>query len=74
PSNSPALPKGVNRLVFEMESLDLHQLNHIWGAIGTKYLPSSVYRLKMLTINDHAIRGLVPSVESISSGVNQNGQ
>ena len=72
PQNTPQLPEGVERLVFEMGTLDLHQLNHVWGAIGTKYLPSAIYKVKMLTIDDHAFRGLTPTVQSVSTDVNRD--
>jgi hypothetical protein len=46
------LPKGVNRLVFEMMKLDSHASSHIWNTLGAKYLPSVIYKIRMLTIND----------------------
>ncbi len=71
PQNTPGLPADVNRLIFEMESLDLHQLNHLWGVIGTKYLPSVIYKLKMLTIDDEVIRAEVPGITEVSTDVNK---
>jgi len=65
--NTPGLPSDIDRLVFEMETLDMHQLNHIWGAIGTKYLPSVIYKIKMLTIDDEVIRESIPAITTIAS-------
>ncbi|MDI6402696.1 DUF4255 domain-containing protein, partial [Balneolaceae bacterium ANBcel3] len=47
-----SLEAPVERLVFELQSLSLEQLNHLWGTIGGKYMPSVVYKMKMLVFND----------------------
>lgn len=71
PQNTPELPDNIQRLVFEMGSLDLHQLNHVWGAIGTKYLPSAIYKVRMLTVDNHAFREFVPVVKTTASSINR---
>ena len=45
----------IEKLVVNMETLDFETQNHIWGALGAKYLPSVVYKVGVLTIQ----RGLV---------------
>lgn len=70
--NTPELPSNVDRLVFEMETLDVHQLNHVWGAIGTKYLPSAMYKMKMLVLNDHTIQQISPNISSISTSTDRS--
>ncbi|MEO1513375.1 MAG: DUF4255 domain-containing protein [Bacteroidota bacterium] len=67
PQNTPSLPKGVQRLTFEMEGLDLHQQSHMWGAIGVKQMPAILYKLRMLTIDDHNIQEVIPVVTSVST-------
>ncbi|MEL6863527.1 MAG: DUF4255 domain-containing protein [Bacteroidota bacterium] len=70
--NTPELPEGLERLVFEMGTLDLHQLNHVWGAIGAKYMPSVIYKMKMLVIDDHVFQGLIPSISTIATSVEKS--
>ncbi len=60
--NTPGLPKGVNRLVFEMEKLDIQELHQVWGAIGTNYLPSVMYTLKTIVINDQDIQDKISGI------------
>lgn len=69
PQNTPGLPTGTHKLFFEMETLDMHQISHLWGAIGVKYMPSVVYKLKMLTIDDHAIQAVIPEIQTIDTSV-----
>jgi len=71
PQNTPGLPDNVDRLVFEMESLNLDQLNHLWGAIGTRYMPSAIYRMKMLTLNDHTYQEIIPPISAIDTSINK---
>ena len=50
----PALAP-IEKLQIVMESLDFESQNHIWGALGAKYVPSVVYKVSMITIQ----RGVV---------------
>lgn len=52
PSNTPALPQAIRKLIAELYSLDFEQQNHLWGALGAKYLPSVIYRLRLVTIQE----------------------
>lgn len=65
--NTPGLPDGLQKLIFEMESLDFHQQSHIWGHLGGKYLPSVVYKLRMIIIDDGAVQAVTPSVSQIQT-------
>jgi Pvc16 N-terminal domain len=46
--NSATLPDGVEKLIAEMVSLTFEQQNHIWGALGAKYQPSVMFKIRML--------------------------
>ena len=70
--NTPGLPSSVDRLIFEMETLDFHQLSHLWGTIGAKYMPSAVYKLRMLTIDDGAIQELVSPIKKVAPQTNKS--
>jgi len=50
--NSPTLPDGVEKLIAEMVSLTFEQQNHIWGALGAKYQPSVMFKIRMLTYRE----------------------
>lgn len=69
PQNSPGFPDTVSKLMFEMESVDMHQLNHIWGAVGTKYLPSTLYKLRMVVIDDGNIKNVIPTISEIGTKI-----
>jgi hypothetical protein len=66
-TNLPDVPPSIDRLTMEITNLDLLEVNYLMGMIGTKYLPSVYYKLRMLPFAGEAIRGLVPPVEGPST-------
>lgn len=54
--NSKANPdepwRHIRRMVVNMHSMTLEQQNNLWAALGAKYLPSAVYRIRTLTYID----------------------
>lgn len=40
----------IDRLVFTLHSLSFEQQNNLWAMLGSKYIPSVVYKMKMLTV------------------------
>lgn len=51
------LPKGVEKLVVELETLDYEFQNHVWGTLGGKLLPSVMYRIRLVTIQEGHVTG-----------------
>ncbi len=52
PADNPGLPAGVDRLAIDLLSYGPEQLNQMWACLGAKYLPSVVYRLRMVVLQD----------------------
>lgn len=52
PQNTPPLDGVIEKANITLETLSAEQNNHLWGYIGAKYMPSVVYRIKMLTIQE----------------------
>lgn len=50
--NAPDFPRGLEKLSLEMVNLNFQDLNHLWGNLGGKYLPSVVLKARMLTIQE----------------------
>ncbi|GAA4400418.1 hypothetical protein GCM10023187_13600 [Nibrella viscosa] len=50
--NTPALDSGIEKLIAELYSPNFEQLNHLWAMLGGKYMPSALYRVRMLMIDD----------------------
>ncbi len=50
PENTTNLPAGIDKLLFDLFNISQDQVHHLWSMLGGKYIPSVVYRLRMLTI------------------------
>ena len=50
--NGLALDSKIDKLIFEMVSLNAEQINHLWAVLGGKYFPSVLYKVRMLTLED----------------------
>jgi hypothetical protein len=48
----PDLDPAITRLVPELRSLGYEQLNQLWAFVGGKQLPSVVYRVRLVVLQD----------------------
>lgn len=54
--NSPELDPGIEKLILDIENIKNHELNHLWGMYGAKYVPSVVYKVRMVVIDGDDIK------------------
>jgi hypothetical protein len=55
PLNTPSLPIEVEKITVEIINIEFPVLSNIWSMLGGKYLPSIVYKFRMLNFNQYAI-------------------
>jgi hypothetical protein len=67
PDEYPALDAGIEKLAIELLSYGPEQLNQMWAYIGTKYLPSVVYRVRiaMQQLEPEGIGQPITTLESV---------
>lgn len=65
----PALDPRIDRLAVELESLGYEQLNQVWAFVGGKQLPSVVYRVRMIALQDPAPESIAVPITTITSSV-----
>ena len=70
--DNPELPESVNKLTFEIFNLPINELSHIWSGIGAKYVPSILYKVRMITINQGLITKEVSGVSGLTNNSNIN--
>lgn len=64
-TNTPRLDKGIYKLVVEMETLTSERLNNLWGTLGAKYIPSVLYKVRMLTYDESVLREFRPEIAGV---------
>ena len=65
PENAPGLDQNIEKLIMELDSINFEQLYNLWSAFGGDYLPSVLYKLRMVTIFDEP-KAIVPPVASVN--------
>ncbi|CAD5372259.1 conserved hypothetical protein [Rubrivivax sp. A210] len=71
PANAPDLPDGISQLVLELVTPTFSEQNEIWGTLRTAYLPSAMYKLRMVVFQDDegqpttAVKELMQSVTQV---------
>ncbi|MFY8093840.1 MAG: Pvc16 family protein [Niveispirillum sp.] len=53
----PNLPEELNLLEIEVEATPDVKSFEIWGALGTSYVPSIIYKIRRLIVDSHQIAG-----------------
>lgn len=70
--NAPGLNENIEKLIAELVTLSFEQQNHLWGTIGAKYMPSVMYKIRMLTIQEDQVLEKIKSVRTIDSNLLKN--
>jgi len=71
PQNSPALYTDtmlpVQQISSELVTLNFEQVNHLWASLGGKYLPSVLYKIRHVVIDDRFVQnggGIILEIET----------
>ena len=65
-ANTPRMDGAIDKLVFEMETFDTDKLNSLWATLGSKYMPSAFYRVRMITFDSSIVKEYRPVVSEVS--------
>lgn len=49
-SNTPGFPPDTEKITAEIYNINVANLGNLWGAFGAKYMPSIVYKLRIIEI------------------------
>ena|SRR5260221_2653082 len=52
PLTHPSLDSRILKLIVELYSLNFEQVNHLWSTLGGKYLPSVMYKVRQISIDE----------------------
>ena len=69
PEKYPSLDRKMKRLTVELQNLTYDQLNQIWAFIGAKQLPSIIYRVRVLGLQDEEQTDVRPPITIVDTRV-----
>lgn len=67
--NTPDMDSRLDRLALNMENLSSQEMHSLWSIHGGRYLPSALFRVRMITLDAGAIRSRDPAVSQAEAGV-----
>jgi len=66
PISYPSIPAGVDELILDLMSLSYQDLNNLWGILGSRYLPSVMYKMRLISINEDFALGGAGLIQKIT--------
>ena len=66
PLSSPSMPEGVDELILDLMTLSYQDLNNLWGILGSRYLPSVMYKMRLISINEDFVLGGAGLIQKIT--------
>ncbi len=63
-ANTPRLDSSIDKFSVEMVSMGTEKLNNLWATLGAKYMPSVLYKIRMLSFHSSHVKELRPPISS----------
>ncbi|MFT5162276.1 MAG: hypothetical protein ACI9FJ_000844 [Alteromonadaceae bacterium] len=60
---------GVMTLKFDIEDATHNELHSLWSAMGAKYRPSIMYKVRSVSIQSDEIKTVVPEIQQVNAEV-----
>lgn len=65
PISAPSIPSGVDELILDLMTLSYQDLNNLWGILGSRYLPSVMYKMRLITVTEDFLYGEAGLIQKI---------
>jgi len=60
--NTPDLDHRLDKLALSIESLSLSELSNLWSILSGKYVPSVLYKVRLITFDSDWAKGRLPAI------------
>ena len=71
--NAPGLDARLERLVLSIENLSSSEMHSLWGIHSGRYLPSVLYRVRMISVDGEQVTGRESRVRRIETDATAGG-
>jgi hypothetical protein len=61
-STTPDLDNRIEKLVLDIENLKTHELSNLWTVLSGKYLPSIMYKVRMIAFDSGDLTRSIPNI------------
>ncbi|HEY6896874.1 MAG TPA: DUF4255 domain-containing protein [Rhodocyclaceae bacterium] len=66
---TPDLDRRITKLALDIENLNIQDLSSLWGVLSGKYLPSILYKVRLVSFDAGDIRGQLSPIHGYASSV-----
>ncbi len=66
------LSNDIKEMIFKLFTIDLEQLNDLWGILGGNYYPSVIYKIRLIEIEAKEPEGLEIPITNIKVDTTDN--
>jgi len=70
--NSPGLDPKIDKLTFEIIKMEYSEMHNLWTALGAKYMPSVLFKVRMLSFQSNDIEAVGSLVKGLDSNIKPN--
>lgn len=65
-SNTPNMDPKLEKLSIEIVDMNMDTLSNLWSMLGAKYMPSVLYKIRMLHFDESVLREFRPEVSKVN--------
>jgi hypothetical protein len=66
----PELAPYIERLTLEIYNVPVQELSHVWSGIGAKYVPSILYKVRMISIEKDRVQEEISGITDVTIETN----
>jgi len=67
--NTPEMDERIEKLIMSMENISLNDLSSLWSVLSGKYMPSVLYKVRMITFDASDIKMSIPVLRDAKASV-----
>ena len=64
PRSAPDLPEGFEQIAVEVSNLRVEEIGQLWGNLGSRYVPSVMFKMRSVLVDAQAVTEVRPLVQS----------
>ncbi len=66
PQTTPDMPQGLTQLTVEISNMALEEIGQIWSNLGSRYVPSVMFKMRSVMIDASVVTGVTPAITAPS--------
>ena len=72
PKNSPALHVSIEKLIADLHTISFEQQNNLWGSLGAKYMPSVVFKVRLIVVQERKALKTSETISGFAPGLSRS--